>query len=158
MQLIFKAACSSYLTLRPYIVSLPHLEALCSESAVVSKSHASMRPRTRTYMSSYTHVLVHTCPRTTSYMPSYYYMHVLILLLTCPHTTSYMSSYCYMHVLILLHARPRTTTCTSSYYIHVLILESNPARSSLYFFSWPTFFPWPPPPPATPSLMTRQLC
>jgi hypothetical protein len=36
------------------------------------------------------------CPRTTTYVSSYYYTRVLILLYKCPHTTTHVSSYYYM--------------------------------------------------------------
>jgi hypothetical protein len=38
--------------------------------------------------------LLHTCPHTSVYVSSYYYLCVLILLNMCPHTAIYVSSYC----------------------------------------------------------------
>ena len=60
---------------------------------------------------------------TLTYLSSYSYMSVLILLRTCPHTPTYVSSYSYVRVLVLLHARPHTAIYVSSYsYARVLIL------------------------------------
>ena len=62
------------------------------------------------------------------YGPWYYYM--------CPHTATYVSSYCYICVFILLYMCSQTTMYVSSnYYIGVLVL---PYVSSYYYICFRT--------------------
>jgi hypothetical protein len=143
----------------------------CPHTTIYVSSYYYIRPRSnlldaRSCECIRVRILLHTCPHTTptcstraaasaarpqaphttTYVPSYYYIRVLIrlhtsLLLparhaqlrvyTCPHTTTYVSSYYYIRVLIRLHTSsllparraqlrvytcPHTTTYVSSYY------------------------------------------
>jgi hypothetical protein len=55
------------------------------------------------------------CPHTPTYVSSYCYICVLILLYICPHTAMYVSSYCYMCVLILLYVSSYSYICVLTY-------------------------------------------
>jgi len=66
--------------------------------------------------------VLYRCPHPATYVSSYFYICVLILLHMCPHTSTYVSSSCYICVLILLHMCPHTTlNVSSSCYMCVLI-------------------------------------
>ncbi len=92
-----------------------------------------MCPHTTTYVSSYYYicvlVLLHMCPHTTTYVSSDYNICVLILQHMCLHTTicvlilQYMCPHTTICVLILLYMCPHTSIYVSSYYyICVLVL------------------------------------
>ena len=87
---------------------------------------ARICPHTATYVFSYcficVRILLHMCSHTAVSVCSYYYICVLILLYVSSYC--YVFSYCCICVLILLHMCPHTAIYVSSYcYICVLISQ-----------------------------------
>ena len=94
------------------------------------------------------------CPHATTYVSSYCYIYVLILLCMCPHTAIYVSSYCCICVLILLYVCPHTTRSwrslrlyrasmypSANYYMCVLILLYMSPHTPIYVSSYSRYQP-----------------